>query len=62
MALTYPVSLFQLIFPLHLALLLTEEAVLALLKCEWAPLREIYLVTLKALWRESKCCCQLGRP
>ncbi|MCR4299047.1 MAG: glycosyltransferase [Gallionella sp.] len=52
MVLTYPAPAFHCIFPLHLALLLTEGAVLALLKFRWAPFREIYLACLKSLWHE----------
>lgn len=52
MVLTYPAPAFHCIFPLHLALLLTEGAVLALLKFRWAPFRDIYLACLKALWHE----------
>lgn len=54
LALTYPAPLLQLIVPLHLALLLAEGVVLALLKRQWAPFREIYLAALKALWQERK--------
>lgn len=52
MVLTYPAPVFHCIFPLHLALLLTEGAALALLKFRWAPFREIYLACLHALWHE----------
>lgn len=54
MALAYPAPLFQLIFPLHLALLLVEGLVLALLKREWQVFRDIYLACLQSLWRERK--------
>lgn len=54
MALTYPAPVFHCMFPMHLVLLLTEGAVLALLKCQWAPFREIYLASMKALWHERK--------
>lgn len=52
MALTYPAPLFQLIFPLHLVLLMMEGLVLALLKREWRMFREIYWTCFKALWLE----------
>ena len=54
MVLTYPAPVFHCIFPLHLALLLTEGAALALLKFRWAPFREIYLASMQALWHERK--------
>ena len=52
MALTYPAPMFQLIFPLHLVLLVLEGAALALIKREWILFQDIYLACLKALWRE----------
>jgi len=52
MVLTYPAPLFQIMFPLHLVLLLTEGIVLALLKRQWTSFRDIYLASLKALWHE----------
>lgn len=52
MALTYPTPFFQLIFPLHLILLLAEGVVLALLKRRWALFRDIYLAAMKGLWNE----------
>jgi GT2 family glycosyltransferase len=52
MALAYPAPLFQLIFPLHLALLVLEGAALALVKRERALFQEIYLASLRALWQE----------
>lgn len=51
--LTYPAPLFQLIFPLHLALLVTEGAALALVKRDGTLFRDIYLDCLKALWHEQ---------
>lgn len=54
MVLTYPAPLFQLIFPLHLLLLMTEGAVLSLVKWHWALFREVYLGCLRALWVERK--------
>jgi len=52
MALTYPAPLFQLIFPLHLILLVLEGAALALIKRERALFQDIYLDCIKALWQE----------
>ena len=52
MALTYPAPLFQLVFPLHLVLLLAEGLILALIKREWRVFREIYLACFMALWLE----------
>ncbi|MDP4029931.1 MAG: glycosyltransferase [Gallionella sp.] len=52
MVLTYPAPLFQLIFPLHLVLLLAEGLALALLKREWLLFQEIYWACFKALWSE----------
>lgn len=54
MVLTYPAPLFQLIFPLHLALLLVEGLALALIKREWKVFRDIYLACLQSLWQERK--------
>jgi GT2 family glycosyltransferase len=51
-ALAYPAPLFQLIFPLHLILLVLEGAALALIKWEWALFQDIYLDCIKALWQE----------
>jgi len=52
MALAYPAPLFQLIFPLHLVLLVLEGAALALIKRERALFQDIYLACIKALWQE----------
>lgn len=54
MTLTYPAPLFQLIFPLHLVMLLVEGLVLALLKREWRVFQDIYLACFLSLWRERK--------
>ena len=54
MVLIYPAPVFHCMFPLHLVLLLTEGAVLAMLKFQWAPFREIYLASMKALWYERE--------
>lgn len=54
MALTYPTPLFQLIFPLHILLLVLEGIALALVKCEWALFQDIYLACLKGVWQERR--------
>lgn len=54
MVLTYPAPLIQLIFPIHLVLLLVEGLVLTLLKKEWRVFRDIYLACLLSLWWERK--------
>ena len=54
MALAYPAPLFQLIFPLHLVLLVLEGAALALIRRERALFQDIYLDCIKALWQQRK--------
>jgi len=54
MVLMYPAPLFQIIFPLHLALLLMEGVALALIKREYLLFRDIYLACISALWQERK--------
>jgi len=54
MVLMYPAPLFQIIFPLHLALLLMEGVALALIKREYRLFRDIYLACISALWQERK--------
>jgi GT2 family glycosyltransferase len=54
MALCFPPPLFQLLFPLHVLLLLLEGGVLALLKGEARLLREIYFPCLDSLWHARK--------
>jgi GT2 family glycosyltransferase len=61
MVLTYPTSLFHLIFPMHLFLLLVEGLALALLKREWRVFRDIYMACLQGLWRERKILSRLRR-
>jgi GT2 family glycosyltransferase len=68
MVLTYPAPLFQIIFPLHLVLLLVEGVALALIKREYRLFRDIYLACISALWQERKRLVRLrqeiqaGRP
>lgn len=52
MALTYPTPFFQLIFPLHLALLVVEGILLSLIKKDIDLLRKIYLSCIRSLWKE----------
>jgi GT2 family glycosyltransferase len=52
MILTYPAPLFQLLLPLHLALLAAEGLMLAAMKRDRRLWREIYSPCLHALWRE----------
>ena len=52
MVLTYPVPLFHVIFPLHIALLVMEGLAIALFKHEWALCQTIYLACLGAIWHE----------
>lgn len=52
MFLYYPAPLLQLLFPVHILLLLLEGLALALIKRERRVLREIYLSCLASLWRE----------
>lgn len=61
MALTYPAPLFQLIFPIHLVLLMAEGLTLALLKKEWRVFRDIYGACFHSLWRERLRLFQLRR-
>jgi GT2 family glycosyltransferase len=52
MAMTYPVPLFHLIFPLHIALLLAEGLSLSLIRREWSLFRGVYLASIRSLWLE----------
>jgi len=61
MVLTYPAPLFQLIFPIHLVLLLVEGFVLSLLKRQWRVFRDIYAACLQSLWGERKNLFRLRR-
>ena len=54
MALTYPAPFFQLIFPLHLALLLVEGVLLCFEKKDLNLLRSIYIFCIRSLWQERK--------
>ena len=53
MVLTYPTPIFQFLLPLHLALLLAEGVMLALIKYKWSLFSDIYLAVLKGLWNEK---------
>jgi len=50
--LTYPIPLFQFVFPLHLTLLFFEGLLLSLLKWDARLLQSIYLACFYALWQE----------
>lgn len=50
MACAYPGPVFQLVFSVHLVLLLIEGALLALIKRDARLFREIYLACMRALW------------
>jgi hypothetical protein len=54
MVLTYPAPFFQLIFPFHIVMLLTEGVLLSFLKKDPSLLDSIYIFCIKALWREHK--------
>ncbi|MEO8020996.1 glycosyltransferase [Polaromonas sp.] len=61
MVLAYPTPLLQLIFPMHLALLLVEGFLLSLLKKEWRVFQDIYGGCLQSLWSERKNLFRLRR-
>jgi GT2 family glycosyltransferase len=50
MAVSYPTPFFELLFPLHVLLLLFEGVVLSTIKAERELLHSIYLPCLKSLW------------
>ena len=54
MVLTYPAPFFQLIFPLHIVMLLTEGVLLSFLKKDPNLLGSIYISSIRSLWRERK--------
>jgi GT2 family glycosyltransferase len=54
MVLTYPAPLFQVIFPIHLVLLVLEGAALVLIKRESRIFQHIYLACLVSLWHERR--------
>jgi GT2 family glycosyltransferase len=54
MVITYPSPLFQVLFPLHLVLLVLEGAILALIKWELKLFQGIYLACLRSLWQERE--------
>ena len=54
MALTYPTPFFQLIFPLHIVMLLTEGVLLSFLKKDPNLLGSIYISSIRSLWHERK--------
>ena len=52
MALTYPAPVFQVIFPIHLGLLVSEGLVLGLIKWKRTLFQEIYVACLISLWQQ----------
>jgi len=54
MALTYPTPFFQLIFPLHIVMLLAEGVLLSFLKRDPNLLGSIYISSIRSLWHERK--------
>jgi GT2 family glycosyltransferase len=54
MAITYPDPAFQIIFPLHLFLLLLEGAALSLIKRDANLFKTIYLSAIREIWRHRK--------
>ena len=52
MTLTYPAPLFQLIFPIHIALLLAEGVLICLAKKNLDLFHSIYISCIKSLWHE----------
>ncbi len=52
MIMTYPSPLLQLVFPVHLALLILEGIVLALIKRDTSIFIEIYFSSVRALWNK----------
>ena len=61
MALIYPNLLFQIIFPLHLILLLIEGLLLAVMKRNWSLFVDIYWGCVKCQWSERKRLNQLRK-
>ena len=54
MVMCFPTPLFQIIFPLHILLLLSEGLLLSVLKGNILIFKTIYISTILALWRERK--------
>jgi glycosyltransferase involved in cell wall biosynthesis len=52
MAVTYPPPMLQLVLPVNLVLLLLEGMVLALLNRRWRLCNDIYISSMKSLWRQ----------
>jgi len=61
MVLTFPAPMFQIVFPLHLLLLLLEGPLLSLVTRDWRFLGEIYWPVFGALGRERRRLWQLRR-
>lgn len=54
MTLTYPAPYLQLIFPLHIVMLIIEGVLLCFLKKDPKLFRSIYIFCVSSLWRERK--------
>ena len=61
MALSYPSPFFQLIFPLHLTLLLLEGVFLCVVKKDINLFRSIYISCIRSLWHERRSLCHLRK-
>ncbi|CDH45671.1 glycosyltransferase family 2 protein [Candidatus Contendibacter odensensis] len=61
MVLTFPAPVFQIVFPLHLLLLLLEGGLLSLVKRDGRFVKEIYWPVFGALWRERQRLWRLRR-
>lgn len=61
MILTYPMPQFFLVFPLHLALIMLEGAIVAVLKCDPAVWKNIYAPIFPALWRKRDSLARLRK-
>lgn len=61
MAMIYPAPLFQMIFPIHIVLLVIEGLAIALIKREWTLFQAIYLACVASIWRERKRLLNLRR-
>ncbi len=53
MAICYPFPIFQVIFPIHLMLLIAEGAVLSLIKRNPNFLKQIYVPAIRELWHQQ---------
>jgi GT2 family glycosyltransferase len=61
MVMTYPAPWFQILFPVHLALLLLEGLILAAAKKQWTLFEDIYLACIRAVWSQRALLAALRR-